>query len=143
MDLIISLKINMFSPWYRWKIAELALIYISLTHTIFSTSWKVNMSIFLCFISVIVWIFVIVLIYFLFQASLEVMEEENASIWFSGKEMQRGKKLKDFVGKNEKTKIIAKIQKVNYWKTWIIWFSNLKILSIHDGYFKNISCTLN
>ncbi|RUM56149.1 MAG: hypothetical protein DSY86_00910, partial [Marinomonas sp.] len=26
------------------------------------------------------------------------MEEENASIWFSGKEMQRGKKLKDFVG---------------------------------------------
>ena len=26
--------------------------------------------------------------------------------------MQRGKKLKDFVGKNEKTKIIAKIQKV-------------------------------
>ncbi|CAC5424519.1 Cilia- and flagella-associated protein 298,Cilia-and flagella-associated protein 298-A,Cilia- and flagella-associated protein 298-B [Mytilus coruscus] len=45
------------------------------------------------------------------QASLEVIEEENASIWFSGKEMLRGKKLRDFVGKNEKTKIIAKIQK--------------------------------
>ncbi|XP_071134829.1 cilia- and flagella-associated protein 298-like [Mytilus edulis] len=45
------------------------------------------------------------------QASLDVIEEENVSIWFSGKEMLRGKKLKDFAGKNEKTKIIAKIQK--------------------------------
>lgn len=33
------------------------------------------------------------------------------TIWFSGKEMQRGKLLSDFVGKNEKTKVIAKIQK--------------------------------
>lgn len=45
------------------------------------------------------------------QASLEIIEEENSSLWFSGKEMQRGKKLKDFVGKNEKTKVIAKLQK--------------------------------
>ena len=47
------------------------------------------------------------------QASLEVLELDNASLWFSGKEMLRGKKLKDFVGKNEKTKIICKIQKVS------------------------------
>ena len=41
------------------------------------------------------------------------MEEQNTSLWFSGKEMLRGKLLKDYVGKNEKTKIVAKIQKVN------------------------------
>ncbi|XP_062619659.1 cilia- and flagella-associated protein 298-like [Saccostrea cucullata] len=45
------------------------------------------------------------------QASNEVLEEENTSVWFSGKEMLRGKQLKDFIGKNEKTKIVAKIQK--------------------------------
>lgn len=45
------------------------------------------------------------------QASLDVIEEHNASLWFSGKEILRGKKLKDFVGKNEKTKLIAKLQK--------------------------------
>ncbi|XP_022089950.1 UPF0769 protein C21orf59 homolog isoform X2 [Acanthaster planci] len=45
------------------------------------------------------------------QASLDVLEEANACLWFSGKEMQRGKKLLDIVGKNEKTKIIVKIQK--------------------------------
>ncbi|XP_069127896.1 cilia- and flagella-associated protein 298-like [Argopecten irradians] len=45
------------------------------------------------------------------QASTEVLPEANTSIWFSGKEMLRGKLLKDFVGKNEKTKIIAKLQK--------------------------------
>ena len=33
------------------------------------------------------------------------------SLWFSGKEMQRGKILSDSVGKNEKTKVIVKIQK--------------------------------
>ena len=41
-----------------------------------------------------------------------MIEEQNISIWFSGKEMLRGKILKDYVGKNEKTKIVAKIQKV-------------------------------
>lgn len=45
------------------------------------------------------------------QASTEVLEEDNTSVWFSGKEMLRGKQLKDFIGKNEKTKIVAKIQK--------------------------------
>ena len=33
------------------------------------------------------------------------------TIWFSGKELQRGKVLSDFVGKNEKTKVIVKVQK--------------------------------
>ncbi|XP_076466408.1 cilia- and flagella-associated protein 298-like isoform X1 [Babylonia areolata] len=45
------------------------------------------------------------------QASLEVIEEASASLWWAGKEMIRGKKLVDFVGKNEKTKIVAKLQK--------------------------------
>ncbi|XP_041462005.1 cilia- and flagella-associated protein 298-like [Lytechinus variegatus] len=45
------------------------------------------------------------------QASLSVLEEDNTSLWFSGKEMHRGKKLCDYIGKNEKTKIIAKLQK--------------------------------
>jgi cilia- and flagella-associated protein 298 len=34
------------------------------------------------------------------------------TLWFSGKEMQRGKLLCDTVGKNEKTTMIVKIQKV-------------------------------
>lgn len=45
------------------------------------------------------------------QAALEVIDQKDASIWFSGKEMQSGKKLSDFLGKNEKTKVIVKIQK--------------------------------
>lgn len=39
------------------------------------------------------------------------MPEDELTIWFSGKEMQRGKLLSDYVGKNEKTKVIVKIQK--------------------------------
>ena len=34
-----------------------------------------------------------------------------AQLWFSGKEMLRGKKIKDFVGRNEKTKVIVKLHK--------------------------------
>ena len=45
------------------------------------------------------------------QASLEVLDEETAQLWWAGKEMVRSKKLKDFIGRNEKTKIIAKLQK--------------------------------
>ncbi|XP_074657365.1 cilia- and flagella-associated protein 298-like [Tubulanus polymorphus] len=45
------------------------------------------------------------------QASLEVIEPANSSLWWAGKEMIRGKLLKDFIGSNEKTKIIAKLQK--------------------------------
>ncbi|CAH8583514.1 unnamed protein product [Dicrocoelium dendriticum] len=45
------------------------------------------------------------------QASQEVIPVENATIWFSGKEMLRGKVLSDYVGRNEKTKIVAKLSK--------------------------------
>ncbi|XP_014280066.1 cilia- and flagella-associated protein 298 [Halyomorpha halys] len=45
------------------------------------------------------------------HASLEVIEESRACLWFSGKEMSRGKKLKDYVGSNEKTKITVKLSK--------------------------------
>ncbi|XP_041354233.1 cilia- and flagella-associated protein 298-A-like [Gigantopelta aegis] len=46
------------------------------------------------------------------QALLDVIEPPKASLWWAGKEMIRGKKLLDFVGKNDKTKIVVKIQKV-------------------------------
>ncbi|XP_054005247.1 cilia- and flagella-associated protein 298 [Hylaeus anthracinus] len=45
------------------------------------------------------------------QASLEVIDLQLAQLWFSGKEMLPGKKLKDYLGRNEKTKIIVKLQK--------------------------------
>lgn len=45
------------------------------------------------------------------QASKEVIPFNMASIWFSGKEMLAGKKLSDYLGKNEKSKVIVKIQK--------------------------------
>ncbi|XP_016766966.1 cilia- and flagella-associated protein 298 isoform X2 [Apis dorsata] len=45
------------------------------------------------------------------QASLEVIDVQLAQLWFSGKEMIIGKKLKDYLGMNEKTKIIVKLQK--------------------------------
>uniref|UniRef100_A0A0A9YT76 Uncharacterized protein C21orf59 n=2 Tax=Lygus hesperus TaxID=30085 RepID=A0A0A9YT76_LYGHE len=46
------------------------------------------------------------------QASAEVVDPNLAQLWFSGKEILRGKKMKDFVGNNEKTKIIVKISQV-------------------------------
>lgn len=45
------------------------------------------------------------------QAGQEVMEEETAQLWWAGKQLERGKLLRDFIGRNEKTKIIAKLQK--------------------------------
>ncbi|XP_042588781.1 cilia- and flagella-associated protein 298-like isoform X2 [Cyprinus carpio] len=45
------------------------------------------------------------------QASLLVIPEEEAQLWWASKELQRGKKLQNYVGKNEKTKIIVKIQR--------------------------------
>ena len=47
------------------------------------------------------------------KAALEVIELDNASLWWAGKEIARGKKLSDFVGKNEKTKIVCKLQKAS------------------------------
>lgn len=45
------------------------------------------------------------------QASMDVMPIEETSIWFSGKEMLESKKLSDYVGKNEKSKVIVKVQR--------------------------------
>ncbi|XP_065838114.1 cilia- and flagella-associated protein 298-like [Oscarella lobularis] len=45
------------------------------------------------------------------QAALAVLDEANSQLWWAGKELALGKKLEDFVGKNEKTKIVAKLQK--------------------------------
>ncbi|KAA0184494.1 UPF0769 protein C21orf59 [Fasciolopsis buskii] len=45
------------------------------------------------------------------HAAQEVIPIEEATLWFSGKEMLRGKLLSDYVGKNEKTKIVAKLSK--------------------------------
>lgn len=46
------------------------------------------------------------------QASKEVIDPALASLWFSGKELHRGKLLKDFIGSNEKTKITVKLSKI-------------------------------
>ncbi|XP_054240715.1 cilia- and flagella-associated protein 298 isoform X1 [Indicator indicator] len=45
------------------------------------------------------------------QAALEVIEESEAQLWWAGKELKETKVLSDYVGKNEKTTIIVKIQK--------------------------------
>ncbi|KAM6983935.1 cilia- and flagella-associated protein 298 [Tautogolabrus adspersus] len=45
------------------------------------------------------------------QASLQVITEDDCQLWWAAKEIQRGKKLQDYVGKNEKTKLVVKIQK--------------------------------
>lgn len=47
------------------------------------------------------------------QASLQVIPEKEAQLWWAGKELHRDKKLQDYIGKNEKTKIVVKIQKVS------------------------------
>lgn len=46
------------------------------------------------------------------QASLEVITEDECQLWWAGKQLQRGKKLQEYIGKNEKTKLVVKIQKV-------------------------------
>ncbi|KAJ3416666.1 hypothetical protein HDV05_000496 [Chytridiales sp. JEL 0842] len=45
------------------------------------------------------------------QASKEVIPEKEAALWWAGKEILADKVLSDFVGKNDKTKIIVKLQK--------------------------------
>lgn len=50
---------------------------------------------------------------YLSQAGLEVIEESKAQLWWAGKELKETKLLSDYVGKNEKTTIIVKIQKVS------------------------------
>lgn len=45
------------------------------------------------------------------QASLEVIEPAKAQLWFAGKQMLPDRKLADFIGTNEKCKVIVKLQK--------------------------------
>uniref|UniRef100_A0A8C3GEK5 CF298 protein n=1 Tax=Cairina moschata TaxID=8855 RepID=A0A8C3GEK5_CAIMO len=45
------------------------------------------------------------------HAGLEVIKESEAQLWWAGKELKETKLLSDYVGKNEKTTIIVKIQK--------------------------------
>ncbi|XP_050431091.1 cilia- and flagella-associated protein 298-like [Adelges cooleyi] len=47
------------------------------------------------------------------HASLEVIEPSAAQLWFSGRELLRDsdKKMRDFLGRNEKTKIVLKLTK--------------------------------
>lgn len=42
---------------------------------------------------------------------MQVLEESSTQLWWAGKEILPGKKLMDYIGKNEKTKIVAKLQK--------------------------------
>ena len=42
-----------------------------------------------------------------------MIEEPTATLWFAAKELKRENKLSVHVGKNEKTKVIIKITKVN------------------------------
>jgi hypothetical protein len=41
----------------------------------------------------------------------QLMDAESTSLWVAGKEFQRGQLVSDRLGKNEKTKVIAKLQK--------------------------------
>lgn len=45
------------------------------------------------------------------QAIKDIIPPGQGSMWFSGKEMVPTKLLSDFLGKNEKSKVIVKIQK--------------------------------
>ncbi len=41
----------------------------------------------------------------------DLLDFESTSLWVAGKEFKKGKKVEDFLGKNEKTRVIAKLQK--------------------------------
>ena len=45
------------------------------------------------------------------QASLQVIEPAKAQLWFAGRQLIPDKFLKDFLGSNEKTTVIIKLQK--------------------------------
>lgn len=40
------------------------------------------------------------------------MNEKDSTLWWAGKELFRGKILSEYIGKNEKTKIVVKLQTV-------------------------------
>jgi len=45
------------------------------------------------------------------EPNTDYINFDSASLWYAGKELERGKKLSEYVGKNEKTKLICKINK--------------------------------
>jgi hypothetical protein len=45
------------------------------------------------------------------QASLEVIEPAKAQLWFAGRQLLPDKLLRDYLGKNEKCKVILKLTK--------------------------------
>lgn len=45
------------------------------------------------------------------QASLEVIEPAKAQLWFAGKQMLPDRQLYEFIGKNEKCKVVVKLQR--------------------------------
>ncbi|XP_017486593.1 PREDICTED: UPF0769 protein CG18675-like, partial [Rhagoletis zephyria] len=45
------------------------------------------------------------------QASREVIEPSQAQLWFAGKQILPEKKLNQYIGKNDKTKVVVKINK--------------------------------
>ena len=56
-----------------------------------------------------------------------MLKESTTQLWWAGKEITRGKKLSDFIGKNEKTTIIAKLQKVT--KIYIVIYYGVPFVS--------------
>ena len=59
------------------------------------------------------------------QHAKDVFDPEAMSVWWAGKELANEKCLLDYVGRNEKTKIVVKIQKVLY-----IYAVRMKFLAI-------------
>lgn len=45
-----------------------------------------------------------------FLSDLQILEENTVLLVWAGKELTRGKKLCDFIGRNEKTKIVIRLQ---------------------------------
>ncbi|CAN4096045.1 unnamed protein product [Withania somnifera] len=45
-----------------------------------------------------------------FLSDLHILEENTVQLLWAGKELTRGKKLCDFIGRNEKTKIVIRLQ---------------------------------
>ncbi len=41
---------------------------------------------------------------------MEALDPETTELWFAGKKMDRSKCLQDYLGRNEKTKAVVKLQ---------------------------------
>lgn len=74
-------------------------------------------------------------LFILSQAGTEVIKESEAQLWWAGKQLEETKLLSDYVGKNEKTTIIVKIQKVSIAGRWLYKFLTLGCLfSVEENY---------